>query len=166
MNRSEANPTEKMPELSPTAWQWPLFGYSFAAALILILFTPAAAGRWLAAASAGVQADCGIVLPAFVAVVCYSGYCITLLIKNKLTTLESDRLQVAEHIAYSSGLLGAIFRLVALSHNSEGTPAAGILLGTLAPFKIGFSLWVGVVIIRWLAEHIVMMKRKVPTHEN
>ncbi len=166
MDQTEAIPTEPMSNLSPAAWRWPLFGYSFAAAMIVVLFVPVSAGRWLAAACAEVQADSGIVLPAFLAVACYCAYCVTLLVKNRITTLESDRLQLAEHIAYSCGLLGAIFRLVSLSHSSEGTPVAGVLLGTLAPFKIGFSLWVGVVIIRWLSEHIAMMRGKEQAREN
>jgi hypothetical protein len=131
-----------------------------------MLFIPGAVGRWFAATCTEVEADCGIVLPAFLAVVCYCGYCVALLVKNRLTALERDRLQLAEHIAYSSGLLGAIARLVALRQNSDVAPAAGVLLGTLAPFKIGFSLWVGVVIIRWLAEHIAMMRGKDRSHED
>lgn len=99
--------------------QWPAFAYAFAITLAAILLIPfPEAGRWLMIAFPGVWRSSGGMLPLSLIIIIlgYVVYCCILLARQRLTTLHIDRLQLAEHVAYSSGMLGVIIRLVALSH--------------------------------------------------
>jgi hypothetical protein len=149
----------------PMVWRWPLFGYALLITLITVLFMPLALCRQIAGAGFEFCADSGAFCPALILVGIYSLYCVALLAKNQLTALEIDRLQLAEFVAYASGLLGSIVRLVSLSHNATGTLDPVAMLGALAPFKFGITVWVVVVALRWLAEHIVLLKTRKETNE-
>ena len=160
MNEPETSAACTTSSTAPMVWRWPLFGYALLITLITVLFIPLALCRQIAAAGSEFWADSGAFCPALILVGIYSLYCVALLTKDQLTPLEIDRLQLAEFVAYASGLLGSIVRLVSLSHNTTGTLDPVAMLGALAPFKFGITVWVGVVALRWLAEHIVLLKTK------
>jgi hypothetical protein len=165
MNEPETAIACPMPSPAPMIWRWPLFGYALLITVITVLFMPIAFCRQIATAGVEFWNDSGAFCPALVFVGIYSLYCVGLLAKNQLTPLEIDRLQLAEFVAYASGLLGSIIRLVSLSHNATGTLDPVSMLGALAPFKFGISVWVAVVALRWLAEHIVLLKTRKESNE-
>jgi hypothetical protein len=166
---SERPLDELDPLCAPSRWrrQWPTIGYAFTIALAAALLIPfPEVGSWITNAFAEICSGSGGVFPAFVIVFGYTSYCCVLLAKRKLTPLHHDRLQLAEHFAYSAGLLGIIIRLVSLSHSTTENFDPKTLLGALTPFKIGFSLWVLVVAVRWLAEHIATIDSNRNNDEN
>jgi hypothetical protein len=147
--------------------QWPAFAYAFALALAAVLFIPVPeAGRWLMSTLAVLWRMSGGMLPLSLTILAYVVHCGILLASRRLTTLHIDRLQLAEHFAYSSGILGVIIRLVTLSHTEVENFDPRTVLGAIAPFEIGFSLWALVVATRWLAEHIAIINSKKGVHEN
>jgi hypothetical protein len=116
MNEPETSTACTTSSTAPMVWRWPLYGYALLITLITVLFMPLALCRQIAAAGLEFWADSGAFCPALILVGIYSLYCVALLAKDQLTPLEIDRLQLAEFMAYASGLLGAIVRLVSLSH--------------------------------------------------
>jgi len=146
--------------------QWPAFGYAFAitiAAMLLIPFREA--GHWLTSTIANLWKGSGCMLPVFLIISGYVAYCCVLLAKRRLTPLHIDRLLLAEHSAYSAGVLGIIIRLVSLGHTAAESFDPRTVLGALEPLEIGFSLWATVMVVRWLAEHIATINSQKNSHE-
>src|SRR5208283_5030177 len=108
MSESETSTASTSSSTGPTAWRWPLFGYALLITLITVLFMPLALCRQIVTAGLEFWADSGAFCPALILVGIYSLYCVALLAEDQLTPLEIDRLQLAEFVAYASGLLGSI----------------------------------------------------------
>lgn len=150
MNGSEQIEVSVAPRAASSAWRWPLFGYSLVFGIAAALFMPPGAGQSIL----NIWDLLGALILPFALVTFYLIRCAILLATKRFTTVQAERLVIIKHIAYASGVLGVVRKLVGLAHGSDSGFDPAMVFNCLQPFEIGFGLWSLTEALRLVAEHI------------
>lgn len=158
---------EPSKQQSRFCWQRPILLYAFAitCGMVVALPSPLPWGP-IGFIFEDLWRGSEFVLPVFAIVFGYTLYCCALLIRGTLNSLQAERLQLAEYLAYFGGMLGVVVQLVSLSHSNTETLDTKMVLGALAPFKTGLLVWGFAITVRWLAEHVAALQANTRKNEN
>lgn len=129
---------------------WHLARRSVLAGFLLALFTPAA---WPEAAWNWLWAAGGWALAPFAATIGFATGPIARLATASLRPGDLHRLELAERLAYLTGIIATVFRLRGMGSAAGATLEAREMLNALAPLELALVLYVAFQVLTWMGEH-------------